>query len=127
MVLIEADSIDHGVRAARAGARSVLPRGITGAVLQQTISTTMDGYAVLPPEVAARLAAGVPGEQLQAATQDRIVWLRQLASGVTVAQLADQVGYSERAMFRLLTALYKDIGARNRIEAIVLARDRGWI
>ncbi|MGW5581063.1 DNA-binding response regulator [Micromonospora chokoriensis] len=127
MALIATDSIDDGVRAARAGARSVLPRGITGTALQRTISTTLDGHAVLPAEVAARLAAGTQVEQMQAVSQDRINWLRQLAAGVTVAQLADLVGYSERAMFRMLTALYRDIGARNRIEAIMLARDRGWI
>ncbi|MCP3785263.1 DNA-binding response regulator [Micromonospora sp. A3M-1-15] len=127
MVLIDADSIEQGVRAARAGARSVLPRNIAGDALQRTVIATMDGHAVLPAEVAARLAAGVPPESPQVVPPDRIGWLRQLASGVTVAQLADRVGYSERAMFRLLTALYRDIGARNRIDAIMLARDKGWI
>jgi DNA-binding NarL/FixJ family response regulator len=61
------------------------------------------------------------------APPDRIRWLGQLASGVTVAQLADQVGYSERAMFRLLKDLYRDIGVHSRVEALMLARDKGWI
>ncbi len=127
MVLIDAGSVEQGVRAVRIGARSVLPRSIAGDALQWTATATMDGHSVLPAEVVARLATGVPPEIVQAVPPDRIGWLQQLASGATVAQLADRVGYSERAMFRLLNALYRDIGARNRIEALMLARDKGWI
>jgi DNA-binding CsgD family transcriptional regulator len=53
--------------------------------------------------------------------------LRQLAAGATVAQLADRAGYSERAMFRLLHALYRQLGARSRIEAILHAQTSGWL
>jgi DNA-binding CsgD family transcriptional regulator len=54
-------------------------------------------------------------------------WLRQLASGTTVAKLADGAGYSERAMFRLLRDLYQRMGAQNRTEALLKARQRGWL
>jgi DNA-binding NarL/FixJ family response regulator len=127
IALIDAISTEQGVRAVRAGARSVLSRSIAGDVLHRTVTATMDGQAVLPAEVARWLAINASPVSSQVTPPDRISWLRQLASGVTVAQLADRVGYSERAMFRLLTALYSDIGARNRLEAILLARDKGWI
>jgi DNA-binding CsgD family transcriptional regulator len=56
-----------------------------------------------------------------------VSWLRQLAAGSTVAQLANQAGYSERAMFRLLQGLYQQLGARNRVEALLRAQQLGWL
>jgi DNA-binding NarL/FixJ family response regulator len=87
----------------------------------------MEGQAVLPADVLALLATTGPDADTPIAFPDRIEWLRQLASGRTVAELAGRAGYSERAMFRLLTAFYRDLGVRSRVEAIMLARDRGWI
>ena len=52
---------------------------------------------------------------------------RELAGGVTVAQLAAQVGYSERMMFRLLRELYDRLHVRGRTDALMLARERGWL
>jgi DNA-binding CsgD family transcriptional regulator len=48
-------------------------------------------------------------------------WLRSMAGGMTVADLAESVGYSERAMFRLLRDLYRRIGVKNRTEALIWA------
>jgi DNA-binding NarL/FixJ family response regulator len=126
IALIEGGSAPDGARAVRAGARSVLPRGVAQGVLRRTVEATMDGQAVLPAAVVDLLAAG-RDQDPETVDSDRIGWLGKLASGTTVAQLAAQAGYSERAMFRLLAALYREMGARNRIEAVVRARDRGWI
>lgn len=126
LVLVDSVSSRQGVRAVRAGARSVAPRNIAADALQRTVTATADGQAVLPADVAALLTAVAP-TSIPHTAPNRIEWLRQLASGATVAQLADGVGYSERAMFRLLSRLYEDIGARNRVEALMLAREKGWI
>ncbi|MDR7320817.1 MULTISPECIES: DNA-binding response regulator [Catenuloplanes] len=126
IALVDEGSASDGVRAVRAGARSVLPRGVAHDSLRRAVEATIDGQSVLPTAVVSLLANG--GEQQAGAVDpDRIAWLGKLASGMTVAQLATQMGYSERAMFRLLAALYREIGASNRIEAVVHARDRGWI
>jgi DNA-binding CsgD family transcriptional regulator len=42
-------------------------------------------------------------------------------------QLAEQAGYSERAMFRLLKNIYSRLGVRNRTQALMLAKDQGWL
>jgi DNA-binding NarL/FixJ family response regulator len=54
-------------------------------------------------------------------------WLRQLASGMTVARLANTAGYSERAMYRLLNGVYDRLGVTNRTEALMRANALGWI
>lgn len=127
VVMMDVPSPEQGARAVQAGADSVLHRSATADTLRRTVEATMDGQMVLPAPVGALLAATAPMEEPPAVPADRIGWLQQLAGGTTVAQLAVRAGYSERAMFRLLTGLYRELGVRNRIEAIVLARDRGWI
>jgi DNA-binding CsgD family transcriptional regulator len=44
-----------------------------------------------------------------------------------VGQLADQAGYSERAMFRMLRNLYAKLKVSTRTEALMHARERGWL
>ncbi|WP_444947436.1 DNA-binding response regulator [Micromonospora ureilytica] len=121
-------SAKTGVRAVRAGARSVLHREVTAVALRRTVEATIDGQAVLPFGVAAMLAGGAVDEETrQAITEAEVTWLRHLAAGMTVAELARLAGYSERAMFRLLQGVYRQLGARSRIEAIVRAQEQGWL
>jgi DNA-binding NarL/FixJ family response regulator len=129
IALTERTSAAAGARAIRAGARSVLPRDVAASMLRLTVEATMEGQSVMPAAVTTLLtsaaAAGAPAAQRMPATG--AMWLRELASGSTVAQLATHSGYSERAMFRLLRALYRDMGVTSRVEAIMRARDWGWI
>lgn len=129
VVLLTGESTASGVRAVRAGARSVLPRGASPTVLRRTVSATLEGQAVLPADVAVALAGGGPSDpsKLDGITPEKILWLRALATGMTVARLATQSGYSERAMFRMLKALYREIGVRSRTEALMRAQESGWL
>jgi DNA-binding NarL/FixJ family response regulator len=129
IALVEEGGAGPGVRAIRAGARSVLPRQATAAALRRTVEATVDGQAVLPAAVAAALVAGgPPGPDGQAVpSEDQLTWLRRLATGTTVAQLAGDAGYSERAMYRLLQVLYQQMGVDTRMQAIMRAQDLGWL
>jgi DNA-binding NarL/FixJ family response regulator len=128
IAVVEAGGAGPGVRAVRAGARSVLLRETTAAAMMRTVEATVDGQAVLPAAVATALAAGgPPGQEELAPSEDQLTWLRRLATGTTVAQLAGDVGYSERAMYRLLQALYQQMGVGTRMQAIMRARDLGWL
>ncbi len=129
VVLLGEGSAAAGVRAVRGGARSVLARHASAEVLRRTVSATIDGQAVLPAAVADMLASGAetgtgPARALSA---EKLSWLRALAAGSTVAQLAGQAGYSERAMFRLLRSLYRDMGVGGRVEALMRAQEQGWL
>ncbi|MFI1989099.1 DNA-binding response regulator [Actinoplanes sp. NPDC020271] len=117
-----------GAQAVRAGARSVLERDVSATVLLSTVAATLAGQAVMPAAVATALAAGARGDAAPPAqlSAHQLTWLKHLATGMTVAQLARQAGYSERAMFRLLHGLYRQLGVRTRIEAVVRAQQEGW-
>jgi DNA-binding CsgD family transcriptional regulator len=54
-------------------------------------------------------------------------WLRLLAQGVNVQELARKVGYSERALYRLLHGLYGRMRVSNRTEAILQATRWGLL
>ncbi|MFE9748216.1 DNA-binding response regulator [Saccharothrix saharensis] len=127
IAVVEGGSPTAGARAVRLGARSVLPRGVAVDVLRQTVTATISGQAVMPAAVASALAAGTELAGPKSPSADQLSWLRHLANGATVAQVADRAGYSERAMFRLLRALYRQLGVRTRLEAIMLARESDWL
>jgi DNA-binding NarL/FixJ family response regulator len=127
VVLLGDESLEAGMRAVRAGARSVLSREVSAEVLRRTVSATLDGQAVLPAAVATALATGTRVGPAGVPTDEKLSWLRALATGSTVAQLASQAGYSERAMFRLLRALYHDLGVSGRVEALIQAQEKGWL
>jgi DNA-binding NarL/FixJ family response regulator len=127
VVLLGTEAAAAGVRAVRAGARSVVPRQMTATMLRRTVAATIEGQAVLPAAVAAALAAGERASGGFGISAERLSWLQALATGSTVAELARDAGYSERAMFRLLRALYREMGVRSRIEALMRAREHGWM
>ncbi|MFH8220075.1 hypothetical protein ACH4C2_12410 [Streptomyces sp. NPDC018057] len=128
VALPSADNAFLGVRAVRAGARSVVAREATVSALQRAVSATLDGEAVMPIEVADLLVTGRGGRAPHGPvpSADQIAWLRRLSDGWTVSRLASDTGYSERAMYRLLRAFYQRIGVGTRLEAIMLAQDKGW-
>jgi DNA-binding NarL/FixJ family response regulator len=123
-VLSGDESAGPGARAVRAGAQSVLPRQVTANALLRTVEATIDGQTVLPTAVAVVLAGRDADPVI---TTAQMAWLRYLAAGMTVAELARRAGYSERAMFRLLQSLYRQLGAQTRIEAIIRAQEQGWL
>jgi DNA-binding NarL/FixJ family response regulator len=127
IVLLGVDGAAAGVRAVRAGARSVMSRQVTAKMLQRTVAATIEGQAVLPADVAVALTIG--GQVPDGATipEEKLTWLRALAAGTTVVELARRRGYSERVMYRLLRSLYRDMGVHGRLDALMQARDRGWI
>lgn len=130
IALVDDDSGLLGARAMRNGAHSVLPRDVSIRSLERAVAATMDGEAVMSAEVArvladrARPASAQSGTALSA---EQLSWLQLLAEGSTVARVAKEAGYSERAMFRLLQALYRKLGAHSRIEAVLRAQEEGWL
>lgn len=58
---------------------------------------------------------------------DEIDWLRALAHGTRVADLARESGYSERAMYRELRKLWNRLGVANRAQGLARAGELGLL
>jgi DNA-binding NarL/FixJ family response regulator len=118
-----------GARAVHAGAQSVLPRSVLAGDLRSAVDAAVARMAVLPVDVVRllRMPAPVAGTEASQLTSEQLHWLRELAAGVTVSDLAIRAGYSERAMYRMLQAVYARLGVRGRTQALIRAQALGWL
>lgn len=94
-----------------------------------SLHTALEGRTRLPIEVTRVLASEWPSLHAPRPEidEDEVDWLVALASGTTVARLADDTGYSERALFRKLHDVYDRLGVTSRAEAIVAAERLGLL
>ncbi len=118
------------VRALSAGAAAAVPRDASPEQVRQIFEEAVHGVSVLPSDVVralARTSEEVADYNRSGPADHEISWLRDLAGGLTVSQLAERAGYSERAMFRLLRQLYGRMEVRSRTEALLRARQQGWL
>jgi len=130
LVAVLADlSIDAYVRAVRAGAAVAVGREADPDQLLDVVRAAIAGLSILPLAVVRALVSGQPTAVREAdtLTDSEVAWLRQLAHGGTVVEIARGAGYSERMMFRLLRDLYAKLGVANRAEALFRAQERGWL
>lgn len=129
VAVLEDASVPGYVQAVLAGATAVLPRDAPVETVRRVFGAAVQGQSLLPAEVVRALATPTQplGDHGDEAAVQEIGWLRELANGATVARVAGRAGYSERAMYRLLRDLYARLGVRNRTEALMLARERGWL
>ena len=130
IAVLEHVDVPTSVQAVRAGADGVLPRECPPEALCEATDRASRGIGSLPIPVLRALAAdgGGPdhGADVQP-TDGELDWLRGLSQGLTVRQLAERAGYSERMMYRLLGHLYGDMHVKNRIEALLKAQGQGLI
>jgi DNA-binding NarL/FixJ family response regulator len=118
-------------RVLRAGASAAACWDAVPAALVEVVRSALGGLCLLPIGVAHHLAHAAAGEagdgRAPPLDEEQVGWLRCLADGSTVAGLAHSAGYSEREMYRLLSALYRSMGVRSRTEALVRATSMGLI
>jgi DNA-binding NarL/FixJ family response regulator len=127
VALVREPSPDAVCFALSVGACSAAGWDVTGEDVVALLDAGLHERSIIPTSVARSLARGrgEGGRLSVPISEAQVGWLRQLASGVTVATLAEQVGYSEREMYRLLAATYQLLGARNRSQALVKAAQWG--
>jgi DNA-binding NarL/FixJ family response regulator len=108
--------------ALRSGAVAAAAWEAVPEAIVKVLAAALEGDSLIPAGVAQALAAKLPAfEDPDWVTHEELGWLRILAQGGTVQDLAGQAGYSERALYRLLHALYSRMGVSNRTEAILQA------
>jgi DNA-binding NarL/FixJ family response regulator len=130
LALIDPTDTGAHLRALSSGALSALPRASSPEALQETVTALINGQVILPVAVVRSLIdtqRRTGRTNTPTPSPQELTWLRRLAEGSTVAQLAQSACYSERMMFRRLRTLYSQLSARNRTEALMYARDKGWI
>jgi two-component system response regulator DesR len=110
-------------RAMEAGAVGFVVKDAPADALADAIRRVMAGERVVDPALAAAtLAAGE--SPLSARERDVLIAAR---SGATVAEIAGKLYLSEGTVRNYLSAAGTKTAARNRMEALRIADERGWL
>lgn len=112
----------------RRGALSAAPRSASSDQIVAVVRAAVGGRSLLPGMVSRALANG-PGraDVDQRVSNEEQRWLRVLAEGASVEELAWRFGYSRRTMYRRLNQVYRRLGTDRREGAIVAALRAGVI
>ncbi len=119
---------DRHAEALRCGAHGAVAWEAPPETICAALEAALQGTTMLPTHVAQAMAAGgAPLYDPEWISSHEVTWLRLLAQGVTVQELARKAGYSERAQYRVLQSLYGKMRVSNRTEAILQASRWGLL
>ncbi len=110
-------------RAMEAGASAFLVKDAPAAVLADAVRRVLRGERVIDPT----LAAAALAEGANPLTERERSVLRASADGSTNAELAKALHLSHGTVRNYLSTAIRKTGARNRAEAVRIARDKGWL
>jgi DNA-binding NarL/FixJ family response regulator len=126
-LLVDATT-DRHAEALRLGAHAAVPWQAEPERIVKVFAAALEDDTLLPVGVARAISAhGAPLQDKEWITPEEVEWLRFLAEGATVHELAEKVGYSERALYRVLHGLYGRLRVANRTEAILQAQRWGLL
>jgi DNA-binding NarL/FixJ family response regulator len=126
VVLTAFDTDERILGALQAGAQGYLLKGAPRAEIFAAIRAVSAGGALIPPVVASKLLRQVRAAESPDAltTREREV-LGLVAAGLANREIAARLAISERTVKFHVSALLSKLGARNRTQAVRLARERG--
>jgi two-component system, NarL family, response regulator DesR len=110
-------------RAIEAGAAGFLVKDAPAERLANAIRRAAAGERVVDPELAA--AALADGETRLTPREQGV--LEAGAAGAPISEIAQRLHLSEGTVRNYLSAAIGKTGARNRVEALRIARERGWL
>jgi two-component system, NarL family, response regulator DevR len=128
-VLILSAFIDQALVNAclRVGARGYLLKDVENLHLKEQLSSVINGYAALDPRAAGMLTDFVRQQSAAADTLSlrNIEILRLIAQGLTNREISARLHLSENTIKGYVKEILAKMGAHNRIEAVLMAKERG--
>jgi two-component system response regulator DesR len=110
-------------RAMESGAEAFLVKDAPAAQLAQAVRQVLKGQRVIDPT----LAAAALAEGADPLTPRERQVLRAAADGSVNAEIARRLLLSEGTVRNYLSTAIQKTGARNRAEAVGIAREKGWL
>ncbi|MGH2714936.1 MAG: response regulator [Thermoleophilaceae bacterium] len=110
-------------RAMEAGAAGFLVKDAPSERLANAIRRAVTGERVVDPELA---VAALADAESPFTPREREV-LEASAGGAPILEIAERLYLSEGTVRNYLSAAIGKSGARNRIEAVRIAREKGWV
>ncbi len=133
LILTTFDHDEYVYDAIRAGASGFLLKAVRPAELTHAVRSIATGDKLLAPAITQRLIEEFvrrppPGgrpEQLADLTSREIEVLRQIARGLSNAEIAETLVISETTVRTHVTRVLSKLGLRDRVQAVVLAYETG--
>jgi DNA-binding NarL/FixJ family response regulator len=137
LILTTFDLDEYVYEALRAGASGFLLKDVTAAQLIEGVRVVAAGESMLAPTVTRRLlerfAGNLPGgeeqtpQSLSVLTEREREILTLLASGLSNAELGARLYLSEPTIKTHLSSIFRKLGVRDRVQAVIAAYDAGLV
>lgn len=131
-MLTVSEEDDDVMQALRAGAAGYVLKGVGARELVQILEDLAGGRTYVAPNLAMKVLAALnaprpapPPTPLDALTRREEEILRRVAEGKSNKEVARELDLQEKTVKHHMTAILQKLGARNRTEAALIARD-GW-
>jgi DNA-binding NarL/FixJ family response regulator len=135
LVLTTFDLDEYVYDALRAGASGFLLKDMHRTELVAAVRTVAAGESLLAPTVTRRLIADVlrqrapafPAPRLAALTPRELDTLRQVARGLSNAEIAAELFVTEHTVKTHVSSVLTKLGLRDRVQAVVVAYESGLV
>lgn len=114
----------------RAGARGYVLKDIVNFDLRKTVQAVMRGESVIDPRVASGLLERVRANRVASSPElapHQLAVLRLMGSGFSNREIAERLYLSENTVKGYVQEVLRRLGARNRLDAVMIAVRNGWI
>lgn len=119
----------------RAGARGYVLKDVERFQLKQILRTVASGESVIDPKVVGHMVPELPegttktdgGKERDELTAQQVTILRLIAQGYSNKEIGTQMFLSENTVKSYVQDLLQKMGARNRVDAAMIASKKGWI
>jgi DNA-binding NarL/FixJ family response regulator len=137
LILTTFDLDEYVYEALRVGASGFLLKDVTAQQLVEGVRVVAAGEALLAPTVTRRLlerfAPSLPGADdrpppaVSSLTERELEILKLLARGLSNAELGAQLYLSEPTIKTHLSSIFRKLGVRDRVQAVIAAYDAGLV